>query len=62
MESMLILLPFLTLFIIQSSCIVCIHRRVKRLETIPIQTWIPQPTPQWQPPPSAPQDWRDSVI
>ena len=56
------------LFLIQSSCIVCIHRRVKRLEAAPAQhTWVPEPTyygvPIMQPPPSAPpQNWRDSVI
>ena len=70
MESIHILFPAITglLYILQTGCIICVHRRLKRLEAAPAtQVWIPEPTHygvpihQWQPPPSAP-DWRDSVI
>jgi hypothetical protein len=71
MESTHILFPAAAglLFIFQTACIICIHRRVKRLEAAPVpQAWIPEPThygvpiPQWSPAPSAPPDWRGSVI
>ena len=72
MEAVPFIVPagLILITIVQTACILCIHRRVKRLETAPVQqTWIPEPTyygvpiPQWQPPPSAPPaDWRGSVI
>jgi len=71
MDPIPILLPATAalLFLIQTGCIICIHRRLKRLEAAAVpQVWIPEPTlygvpiPQWQPPPSAPPDWRGSVI
>jgi len=71
MESLPILLPVTVaglFFILQTACIICIHRRVKRLEAVPgpqqqTISWIPEPThyglpvpqwhaPQWQAPPS----------
>jgi hypothetical protein len=67
MDPIPILLPIGLLFIVQTGCIICIHRRVKRLEAIPPQqVWIPEPTHYGisiQPPaPSAPRGWHDSVI
>lgn len=71
MESFPILLPAAVaaaglFFILQTTCIICIHRRVKRLEAVPAQqqqsiSWLPEPThyglpvPQWQAPVPVPQ-------